>query len=422
MSLIWLQVGQCGNQIGQEWWHLLCNNASDTDRYPYFSRDGMINAICVDSEPKVIRKLWKRVKKGSLRDSNLIVGRKGRGNNWAFGYSGDGTDTEKSLLARTMESFRHELERRDCYSGTVLLHSLCGGTGSGLGARLCEEIRDTYPAGHILSVAVAPHETGDTPLQHYNSLLCLSWLQRYSDGILLFQNDDIMHRVAALGEKKVPLVSGVEAPVSIAAMNSHIASCLAGLLYPTNTLRTRSAVSVGIEPWEIIRTLCPMTTLKFLHTAQICRRGTPFWDRVTLSLTKNIPRTSPDGRLHHSTSLLAVSRASQDKPFLLSQDSVLMKLKQSYRCVPWNPFPIDYWTGSQNILDPSQQSHSLTVCANHSSAADLMSRVIQRAQSMYEARAYLHWYQRYGCEEEDFQGAFHTLHSVVEEYNKLGES
>ncbi|XP_075444210.1 tubulin delta chain-like isoform X2 [Ascaphus truei] len=421
MSAVWLQVGQCGNQIGQEWWQILTNNApkTDVDRYPYFSRDGRINAICVDSEPKVIRKLQKQVKNGFFRDSNLIMGRKGRGNNWACGYSLVCSDTEKSLLHMTMESFRKEVERRDCYSGTVLLHSLCGGTGSGLGARLCEEIRDTYPAGHILSVAVAPHGTGETPLQHYNSLLCLAWLQRYTDGVLLFQNDEVMRRVAA--EKKALTMSGAQPAVSMTAMNTHIASCLAGLFYPINMLKTESGVSIGIEPWEIIRSVCPMSTMKFLHTSQICRRGTAFWDSVASSVAQTVPRVSSDGRLHHSMSVLAVSRSSQDSSFLLSQDSVLMKLKQSYRCVPWNPFPIHCWTDSQNILDPSFHSHSLTVCANHSSAADLLRTVTQRARAMYESRAYLHWYQRYGCEDEDFQMAFDTLSSVVEDYSTLGE-
>nr|DBA25348.1 TPA: hypothetical protein GDO54_012886 [Pyxicephalus adspersus] len=262
MSLMWLQVGQCGNQIGQEWWQILANNGAEADR--------------------------------QFRDANIILGQRGRGNNWAYGKKRD-----QSLLERTMESFRKELERRDCYSGTVILHSLCGGTGSGLGSRLCQEIRDNYPAGHLLSVTTAPHETGDTPLQHYNSLLCLSYLQ--------------------------------------------------------------------------------------------------------------------------SLSVLAVARNSQEYSFLLSRDSVLMKLKQSYHCVSWNPFPIQCWTDPQNILDPSSNSHSLTVCANHSSAGDLVSGIVGKSHTMYNAGGYLHWYRRYGCEDEDFQAAFNTLDSVVEEYNSLGQ-
>ena len=59
-----------------------------------------------------------------------------------------------------------------------MVHSLTGGTGSGLGSRLVERIRDTYPLAHVMSVAVSPHSSGDSPLQHYNSLLSLSSLQQ----------------------------------------------------------------------------------------------------------------------------------------------------------------------------------------------------------------------------------------------------
>lgn len=421
MASIWLQVGQCGNQIGQEWWQILTNSVAETERYPYFSRDGSINAICVDSETKVIRRLRQQVKKGYFRDTNIIVGQRGRGNNWAYGYRDTGMGTDQSLLERTMESFRREVERRDCYSGTVILHSLCGGTGSGLGSHLCQEIRDNYPAGHLLSVTAAPHETGDTPLQHYNSLLCLSYLQRYCDGVLLFSNDDVMKRAASTAEKKTFSSSGLQPVVSLTAMNAHIASCLAGLLYPVYSLKTRSMVSMGLEPWELIRSLCPMPSMKFLHTAQVCRRGTAFWDQVTSSVVQTVPRANPHGQLHHSVSVLAVARNSQDYSFLLSRDSVLMKLKQSYRCVSWNPSPIHFWTDPQNILDPSCRSHSLTVCANHSSAADLVSGIVGKARTMYDSGAYLHWYRRYGCEDGDFQVAFDTLDCVVDEYNSLGQ-
>ncbi|XP_056374708.1 tubulin delta chain-like isoform X2 [Hyla sarda] len=418
MSLIWLQVGQCGNQIGQEWWQILSSNVAEADRFPYFSRDGLINAICVDSEPKVIRKLRQQVKNGYFRDNNIIVGRRGRGKNWAYGYHGNSTGAEKNLLERTMEAFRKEVERRDCYSGTVILHSLCGGTGAGLGSRLCEEIRDTYPAGYILSVTGAPHDTGDSPLQHYNSLLCLAWMQRFCDGVLLFQNDEVMKRVASLVEKKTFTASGLQPSVSLSSMNAHIASCLAGLLCPVYSLKTKSSVSIGLEPWELIRSLCPMSTMKFLHTSHVSRRGAPSWDKVTSSVVQSVPRADPHGRLHHSLSVLAVARNSQDYSFLLSRDSVLMKLRQAYRCVSWNPSPVYCWTDPLNIVDPS--CHSLTVCANHSSAADLMSGVLCKARTMYNAGAYLHWYRRYGCEDDHFQMSFEILNSLVDEYRGLG--
>ena len=47
------------------------------------------------------------------------------------GYHGGPGEGGRALLERTMEALRQEAERRDYYGGTVLLHSLGGGTGSG---------------------------------------------------------------------------------------------------------------------------------------------------------------------------------------------------------------------------------------------------------------------------------------------------
>ncbi|XP_053117088.1 tubulin delta chain-like isoform X2 [Hemicordylus capensis] len=342
MSAVWLQIGQCGNQIGQEWCQIITSaNKKEADMYPFYSRDGKLSVICVDSEQKVVRKLQKQIRSGALRESNLILGKQGRGNNWAYGYHDIGLESEHSLFKRTMESLRKEAERRDCYCGTVLFHSLSGGTGSGLSSRLCEAIREEYPTGHILSVSVVPHQAGESPLQHYNSLLCLSWLQRYADGILLFPNDEVLKQASVLQRRDAPEASS---QVSSSAMNAYIASCLAGLLHPLKLFTTQSGISMGMEPWELLRSVCPMPALKFLHTAQASIRGTVFWDSLASSVVQPVPRQSLAGKPHHSTALLAVARSPQEDAFLLNSSSVLKKLKQAYRCVPWNPCPVTFWT------------------------------------------------------------------------------
>ncbi|MGH0120500.1 UNVERIFIED_CONTAM: hypothetical protein FKN15_066824 [Acipenser sinensis] len=312
MSAVWLHVGQCGNQIGQEWWRIITEGAGhscEADRYPFLSRDGKLGAVCVDSEPKVLRKAQKLVKHGCFRESNLIVGQEGRGSNWAYGYYGPPNEGDRGLLQRTMESFRKETERRDCYSGTVLFHSLSGGTGAGP-----QEVH-LYPVGHILSVSVAPHQAGESPLQHYNTLLCLAALQRETEDFA--------------------------------------------------------------------------------------------------SLTSLLLQ-------HYSSAVLAVARGDQSNSFLSSLDPVLRRLRHGHRCAAWNPFPIDYWTDPQDVVSPSPSSRSFTVCSNHSSVTDLLQRVGERAHDMFQARAYLHWYHRYGCEDQDFLQAFDTLRTVTEEY-RAGE-
>ena len=60
-----------------------------------------------------------------------------------------------------------------------MIHSLIGGTGGGLGCRILESIKEEFPGIHITSVTTTPYVSGESPMQHYNSLLTLAWLQRF---------------------------------------------------------------------------------------------------------------------------------------------------------------------------------------------------------------------------------------------------
>ncbi|XP_066547386.1 uncharacterized protein LOC136714011 isoform X2 [Amia ocellicauda] len=422
MSTVWLHVGQCGNQLGQEWWRLVTERPGldkTADRYPYRGRDGKLAAVCVDSEPKVLRATQKLVQGGSLRESNVIAGQGGRGSNWAYGYHGQRGEGERGLLQRAMESVRLEAERSDCYCGTVLFHSLSGGTGAGLGARLCEKIREEFPAGHILSVSVAPHQSGESPLQHYNTLLSLAALHSSADGLLLFHNDEALSQALAVQTRGRAGPPGAPAQTSLAAMNLHISSCLGGLLLPVHSLTTASGLSLGLEPWELLRSVCPLPAAKLLHTSQACSSDATPWESLASSSLKTVPPNSPCGEPYHSRAVLAVARGDRDGSFLLHAPRILHNLRQGHRCVPWNPFPVDYWTDPRSVLrrHPSPSSRSLTVCSNHSGAAALLRRVDERVRVMLHSRAYLHWYQRYGCEESDFLQALDTLKTVEQEYS-----
>ncbi|XP_026855078.2 tubulin gamma chain-like isoform X1 [Electrophorus electricus] len=163
-------------------------------------------------------------------------GKGGCGSNWAYGYHGGQSRGESGLLARTMEAVRKEATRQDYYGGTVLLHSLSGGTGSGLGSKMCEEICEEFPVHHILTVSVVPHQSGESPLQYYNTLLSLASMHRCADGILLFHNDH------ALSHAGLPRRSGtvILQQISLSAMNGHVASCMAGLMLPVQSLTKHS--------------------------------------------------------------------------------------------------------------------------------------------------------------------------------------
>lgn len=48
--------------------------------------------------------------------------------------------------------------------GSYLMYSLAGGTGSGMGSRLLELLRDDYPKTYLITTPIFAVKTGETPL------------------------------------------------------------------------------------------------------------------------------------------------------------------------------------------------------------------------------------------------------------------
>lgn len=132
--MILLQVGQCGIQVGQTLVNCMQkeylkfknrNPDKDALEWPL----NLIDQLIVDTE----RKVWTKQNKKSKTIfplKYLDQGCMGRGNNWTFGFFDD------QGVEGIMDSYRKMTESLCKYDGVMLMHSLAGGTGSGLGSRL----------------------------------------------------------------------------------------------------------------------------------------------------------------------------------------------------------------------------------------------------------------------------------------------
>jgi len=73
-----------------------------------------------------------------------------------------------------------------------LLHSIAGGTGSGLGSWLLENLSDHYPKKIAQSFSVFPTNRGggssDVVVQPYNSILTLKRLAVNADSVIVVDN------------------------------------------------------------------------------------------------------------------------------------------------------------------------------------------------------------------------------------------
>jgi len=79
----------------------------------------------------------------------------------------------------------------------MLMHSIAGGTGSGLGSFLLERLNDKFPKKLIQTYSVFPNaQEGDVVVQPYNALLTLKRLTNHADSVVVLDNGALA-RIAA---------------------------------------------------------------------------------------------------------------------------------------------------------------------------------------------------------------------------------
>lgn len=298
-SIVTVQLGQCGNQVGCELFRTLARECFSGDRGDaahsaasvFFrelrgskkkknmhsdgvARDRVARSVLVDMEPKAIqqaavRSLERRSPQSArgLDDGDWFQYSRGRafhrqsgsGNNWAFGYRVHGPQSFDESVG---DLVRRELECCDRFGGFLLLQSLAGGTGSGVGAYLTERLRDDYPDALMVNQVVWPYEDGEVIVQNYNALMSLSTLQHCSDAVVYFENDQLSLTCTRL--------LGIRSP-SFSDMNRVIANNLCHVLLPCGRLDVSTgAVGRPVRTWaDMIGHLCCHPSYKLLACKSI---------------------------------------------------------------------------------------------------------------------------------------------------------
>jgi hypothetical protein len=148
MNYLVISLGQAGNQVGYE--HAKLTN---------IGKSGYINSFLIDSEEKVVSKFFKDEKIGKyfFPNINVVKNINGRGNNWALGYNTDYIERsrENNLVSEAYGMILKYIEKCEFINGFIFIHSLNGGTGSGVTSRLIEMLRVTFPKFEFVDCPIA---------------------------------------------------------------------------------------------------------------------------------------------------------------------------------------------------------------------------------------------------------------------------
>lgn len=433
-EIITLQVGQCGNQIGSEFWKQLCaehginqrgiledyamagDDRKDVFFYQADDEHYIPRALLVDMEPRVINQIQSSEYSDLFNPENVFIHKEGggAGNNWAKGYS-----MIEKLQEDIFEMVDREADGSDSLEGFVLIHSIAGGTGSGVGSYLLENINDRYPKKLIQTYSVFPvlsAETSDVVVQPYNSVLTLKRLTLNADCVVVLDNT-ALNRIAADRLKlQNPTFSQINSLVStvMAAstttlrypgyMNNDLIGMLASLI-PTPRCHF---LMTGYTPLTLDRGGGGMATIRKTTVLDVMRR---------LLHTKNI-MVSCSTRRGVYISILNIIQGEVD-PTQVHKSLQRIRERKLAKFIKWGPASIQVALSRQSPY--IQHAHKVNglMLANHTSISQLFDRCIKQYEKLRSRNAFLENYRHEDMFKDgldEFDDAEEVLKSLSDEY------
>lgn len=461
MSIITVQLGQCGNQIGTELFSALYENACSTNSSAYrntslerFFTTGSDDtcavqprAVLVDMESKVVQQSLleaKRHKHWKYDEKCAYSQRRGSGNNWANGYLHYGPMSQSSVT----DMVQRQAEKCDLLEGFLVLMSVAGGTGSGVGAYVTERLRDDFPHATIVNQVVWPYASGEVSVQGYNAVLTTSHLQKSADAILLFQNDQL-HQTCL---KRLQLKH-----VTFTDMNRVISHVIASALQPAVRLEHLSC-----EGWQsgdqfmyrrcsigdLCSQLCAHPDYKVISVRSIpwmpdqCHAySSHLWAGLLKHLRQMLITDSP---LEEGMDWSLLLDSAQKPPLCTYQKSgservsfargvnksvanLLILRGNELETADWSPFcdrrlysewspevwRCDAWGSGCGF---NKHDKCCTMLTNSQGCVGPLNQLCGKAWTMYSAGAYLHQYHRYGLTKDDIQECFADVELMIKNY------
>ncbi|XP_037567158.1 tubulin delta chain-like [Dermacentor silvarum] len=426
MSVLTLQIGQCGNQLGFEFFNVLAQDLGvgetetrrDSEYHSlsserFFAVDpqgGLLaSAVLVDTERKAVGRVLKEAcnsNKWHYPSGAAYTSAQGAGNNWALGYF---EHAEKGL-DEICDLVRCHAEQRDWLDGFLPIFSLGGGTGSGLGTKLTETLRDDYPNTPVITAVVWPFKSGEVSVQAYNVLLSLAHLQDSADALLVLSND-ALHRVVT---QRWALRSA-----SLVEMNALAARHLACLLQPSRDLH-------GLHTClgDVASELGCHGSMKQVGLFQVPQEP-PAMAAFSCSSWQGLVRAL--GKMQRCHSATDEAMGTEKRPptcvasLAVARGEGLSALNTTDLACRHATFveaghELSVWTNPHKFLGSAR---TLLLASNSDACVPHLDLLVSRAWCRFTEAAYLHHYARHGLQAEDMADAFVRVEQAIASYKQL---
>ena len=433
-EIITIHVGQAGIQLGNTCWEFFCLEhniqpdgyktskeliSGDEDAFrTFFSETSDPNkytarSIFMDLEPDAIDHLRSGTYSELFPVEQMISAKEGASHNFARGYCTVG----RQYVELCLDRIRKVAVQCQDLQGFIVFNSLGGGTGSGLGSLLLENLSAEYEKKTKVSVPIYPSAQGSTSVvEPYNTALATKYQMDHTDVTTLMENE------ALYGINRKHLQ--IEKP-SYINLNNVVAQMVSSM---TASMRLDGCLNENLD--ELEKNLIPYPAVHFTFSS-----FTPFVPEDVLKM-----QTS---ELELTLSLFSADYMSiKCDPNQAKYMAVNMLYRGEYipknigaafstfktrrlvsfvdRCPTGCKVGIDYHPPvviPESKIRPEKKN--VCMLANSSAISQVFSRNEEEFDKMYKNRAFLHWYLSEGMEEGNFVEARENLASLQLDYREI---
>lgn len=452
-EFITIQVGQCGNQIGGTFWpsvleeygfevdskrkvnnrRQFLNPDFDSSFRSFFSvptdtkcsnlitladlKESNVKArsILVDMEDSVVMKLRTGPLRDFFDDKCIITNYPGSGNNWAEGYCQHGPLYNDSIL----RSIQRAVDKCDSLQGFIMLFSVGGGTGSGLGTYILKLLDEYFPKIERFVSCVYPTGTEDVITCPYNVALATKQMIEHANCVFPVENRALSDIVTQHIFKNSEIVEYKP----FESMNNLVSKML---LHLTSGSRFGGSMNVDIN--EISTNMVPFPKLHFLSTSFSPVVESPFKPvlqsnsqhikdemfRNSCSRNRQLLKIDP---LNLNSVLLGICLMGRGDFTVSDMRNYVNHLQQKGSFTRWSHKAIK--VGLCNT-PPVNHSSAFLSLFNSTALGAHFSYILNQYKRLYKKKAHVHHYTKVpGFDEHLFEECQNSLLDNIQLYKEM---
>lgn len=374
------------------------------------------HTVLVDSDPTVIDEVRTGIYSTLFKPQNLISGKEDSGSNYGRGYFTLG----RELIETTMDSLRHVAESCTNLKGFLVFRAAGGGTGSGLGNRIMEEIVNEYGKISKMDFVIFPSPSFNPLIaEPYNTLLSIHTGMDCSDCTFILDNEALYDICAMKLDIYTPQFVNV---------NRIIAQVISTL-----TTSQRFQGSLGLSLHEFQTNLVPFPRIHYplvSYSPLVGMGNACFTALSTGAMTFDCFHTSSQlvrcnprgGKLMSCVLMYRGNVLSADVNYSIQ----LLKSKGSLNLVDWSPTgfkiginympPVAVYGGDIGPTD-----RAMIAMSNNTAIQRAWQRMLKKYMCLFDRRAFLHNFLEEGLEEGTFIEASEDIRTLIMDYRQVEE-